>query len=415
MLKVLQGFCEVQPVTSKQVLTEPVEIPYVYVDNDVKMQQLIENMSASDSIAIDTEADSLYHYYQKVCLIQLSFSGQNYIVDPLSDIKTAKFLTLLSHKSLILHDAAYDLRMMKSSFGFEVNGPVFDTMVAAQLVGCHNLGLSSLLAEFFGVVLAKTGQKSDWSRRPLSESLLRYASADTFYLHMLADLLKAKLKTLDRLSWHKESCRKVVSAAFDDKPEADPDQAWRMKGTKGLGRAALTMVQQVWKWRDGESQKADVPPFRVMAPKLVVHLSAWAAMHPKASLSKGPRLPRNCNGRRLEELKKAIAIAHNMPESQRPGHLKPKRRTRPAPESEAMVDELKREVAIIADQLEISPQVIASRAMLKSIAINRSVTIKDIVKCSGMLGWQGKLIHDSVKRVIEKFGRENRTDQVEDG
>lgn len=402
-------------VTSKGALTEHPEISYIYVDNDLTMRQLVEDMAGAKSIAIDTEADSLYHYYQKVCLIQLSFFGRNYIIDPLSDIKPGKFFKLLSHKPLILHDAAYDLRMMKSSFDFEVNRPVFDTMVAAQLLGCHNLGLSSLLAEFFGVSLAKTGQKSDWSQRPLSESLLRYASADTFYLHMLADLLKEKLETLGRDSWHKESCIKVVNAALNDKLEADPDQAWRIKGTKGLGRAALTMVQQVWKWRDGESQKADIPPFRVMMPKLVIHLSTWAAAHPKMSLSKGPRLPRNCNGRRLEELKKAIAIAHNTPESQRPGHLKPKRRTRSAPESEAMVDELKQEVAIIADQLQISPHVIASRAMLKSIAITKPVTIKDIVRCSGMLGWQGKLIHECVKRVIEKFGRKNRPDEVEEG
>lgn len=400
-------------MTSEDVLTEPDEIPYIYVDDDAKMHQLMENMSGADSIAIDTEADSLYHYYQKVCLIQLSFSDQNYIVDPLSDVKTDKFLKLLSHKSLILHDAAYDLRMMKSSFGFTVHCPVFDTMVAGQLLGCHNLGLSSLLEEFFGVILAKTGQKSDWSRRPLSESLLRYASSDTFYLHRLAGLLKEKLEKLGRLSWHKESCSKVVSAALDDKPETDPDQAWRIKGTKGLGKAALTMVQQIWKWREGESQKADIPPFRVMAPKLLIHLSAWAAMHPKSSLSKGPRLPRTCNGRRLEDLKKAIAIAHNMPESQRPGHLKPKRGMRPEPVSEAIVDELKQEVAVIAEQLEISPHVIASRALLKSIAINKPVTIKDIVQCSGMLGWQGKLIHGAVKRVLEKFDFENPSDEAE--
>ena len=399
-------------MTSKHGLKEHPDVPYVYVDNDVKMGQLVENMAGAGSIAIDTEADSLYHYYQKVCLIQLSFCEQNYIVDPLSEIKLDKFLKVLSHKPLILHDAAYDLRMMKSSFDFVVNGPVFDTMVAAQLLGFHNLGLSSLLEEFFGVRLAKTGQKSDWSHRPLSKPLLRYASADTYYLHRLADVLKERLESSGRVSWHKESCCRVVEAALDEKPAADPDQEWRIKGTKRLGGLALTLVQQIWKWRERESQKADVPPFKVMAPKLVIHLAAWAAMHAKEPLSKGPKLPRNCNGRRLEELKKAIAIAHNMPESQRPGHLKPKRRTRPGPESEAMVDELKQEIAVIADGLQIAPQVIASRATLKSIAIRRPKTMKDLVLCGGMLGWQGKLVHDVVRGVIEKY--ENKEGSLRD-
>lgn len=387
-------------MTSENTLSKPPEVPFVYVDSDAVMDDMLGSMADSGSIAIDTEADSLYHYYQKVCLIQLTFCERNYIVDPLSGVGLEKFFKVLSHKPLILHDAAYDLRMMKLSFDFYPKGEVFDTMVAGQLLGYHHLGLSAMLEEFFGVQLAKTGQKSDWSRRPLSKALLRYASTDTFYLHRLADMMREKLEALGRLSWHEESCDKVVQSAMEDKPEIDADQAWRIKGTKQLGKGAFAMMRELWHWRERESQKADIPPFKVMAPKLLIHLAAWAAGHPKMPLSKGPRLARNCSGRRLEELKKAIAIAHNMPESQQPGHLKPKKGTRPAPETETMVDALRDEIAEIAEGLQLAPQVIASRAMLKAVAIKRPRTLKEITHCGGILNWQAKLLHEPVKRII---------------
>ena len=400
-------------MTSEQALSKPPEIPYVYVDSDAAMEGMLDRMADSGSIAIDTEADSLYHYYQKVCLIQLTFSESNYIVDPLSGIKLEKFFNVLSHKPLILHDAAYDLRMMKLSFDFYPKGEVFDTMVAGQLLGHHHLGLSAMLKEFFGVELAKTGQKSDWSHRPLSKALLRYASTDTFYLHRLADVLQEKLEALGRLSWHAESSDKVVRSALEDKAEVDPDQAWRIKGTKQLGKGAFAMMKELWHWREGESQKADIPPFKVMAPKLLIHLSAWAASHPKEPLSKGPRLSRSCSGRRFEELKKAIAIAHNMPESQRPEHLKPKRRGKPAPETERMVEELKRDSAVIAEGLQIAPQVIASRAILKGIAMKRPKTLKELAHCEGVLNWQAGLLHESVKRVIHDFEHKKHAGESE--
>lgn len=387
-------------MTSEDVLNKPGDIPFVYVDNDVTMSEMLSRMADSGSIAIDTEADSLYHYYQKVCLIQLTFSDSNYIVDPLSGVNLEKFFKVLSHKPLILHDAAYDLRMLKLSFEFYPKGEVFDTMLAGQLLGYHYLGLSAMLEEFFGVQLTKTGQKSDWSQRPLSKALLRYASTDTFYLHRLADQLHEKLETLGRLSWHSESCERVVDSALEDKTEVDADQAWRIKGTKQLGRGAFAMIKELWHWREQESQKADIPPFKVMSPKLLIHLAAWAASHPKEPLSKGPRLSRTCGGRRLEELKKAIAIAHNLPESQRPGHLKPKGRGRSTPETETIVEELKREIAIIAEELRIAPQVIASRAMLKAVAVKKPETVKEITHCGGILNWQARLLHEPVKRVI---------------
>jgi ribonuclease D len=118
---------------------------YQYVDTDEKMKALLESLAPAKIVAIDTEADSLHHYYEKVCLIQMTFDGKNFIVDPLAGLNLDGFLDELADKDIIIHDAGYDLRMMRSSFGFEPKGRLFDTMLAAQLLGYQYLVLASML------------------------------------------------------------------------------------------------------------------------------------------------------------------------------------------------------------------------------------------------------------------------------
>lgn len=367
------------------------------------MGSLLGHMDICESVAIDTEADSLYHYYHKVCLIQITLDDQNYIIDPLSDVDLTEFLEVLAVKPLILHDAGYDLRMMQSSFGFRPENKVFDTMLAAQLLGHEKFGLGSLVESFFGIVMPKGGQKSDWSKRPLSPNQLVYASEDTFYLHKMAEIFADELEKLQRTSWHDQWCDKTLKAVENYKPSVDPDEAWRIKGARFLDVDTLTQLRNIWNWRELESQKEDVPPFKVMQNSLLLRLSVWGSRHSHDSLSKGPRLPRNCRGRRLQELKKAMAIAYNTPESERPGHPKPKHHPKPPAETNLIFEELKTECDRIAAELNITSQVVSPRAKLKSIAIRKPENIEEIQKCGEIMQWQAELMAPSIKRILEKF------------
>jgi ribonuclease D len=374
---------------------------HIYVDTDEAMKSLLEHMDQSGSIALDTEADSLYHYYHKVCLIQLTFDDQNYILDPLSKIDFKPFLKLLVHKPMILHDAGYDLRMMQSTFGFIPRGEVFDTMLAAQLLGHTKFGLGSLVEQYFGIVMPKGGQKSDWSRRPLTDKQLEYASEDTFYLHKLADIFAADLEKLDRTSWHEEWCVKTLYTAENYKPSTDPAEAWRIKGARYLEKVALTQLQQIWKWRDRQSQMQDVPAFKVMGNSLLMKLAVWTSTNPHNPLSSGPKLPGNCRGRRLEELRKAIAIAHNIPESEMPTHPKPKHHPKPAPETNIIFEKLKVECDQIAEEINVATQVISPRATLKTIAIKQPKSFKEITKCGAIMKWQAKLLEPAINKILK--------------
>jgi hypothetical protein len=126
----------------------------------------------------------------------LSLRKQNFVVDPLAEIDLGPMLAALAEKSLVLHGADFDLRLMRSSFGFRPQGEVFDTMLAAQLLGYERIGYAALVEQFTAVVLAKTGQKSNWARRPLTAEQLRYAADDTRFLFPVARELRKRTEAI---------------------------------------------------------------------------------------------------------------------------------------------------------------------------------------------------------------------------
>ena len=143
-------------------LNTPESERYVYVRELAAMGALVRRIGAAERVALDTEADSLHNYFEKVCLVQLSLGGEHYLVDPLSGLDLTGFLEALAEKPLILHGGDYDLRMMRASMDFRPRRAVFDTMIAAQLLGIEQIGLAALIERFFDITIGKGGQKSDW-------------------------------------------------------------------------------------------------------------------------------------------------------------------------------------------------------------------------------------------------------------
>jgi len=370
---------------------------FVYVSDAAALAELVDLMVSADRIALDTEADSLHHYYQKVCLMQITIKGRNYIVDPLTGLDLSKFLAVLAKKPLILHCADYDLRIMRSSFGFRNHNEIFDTMLAAQLLGYERFSLSAMVERFCGVVLSKKGQKSDWSRRPLSAQQLRYACHDTQYLEHIADKQLIKLRKLGRDDWLAQTVACMIRTTQREKPLSNPNNQWRIKGMRDLNRRELEFVRRIWYWREKQSQRADIPPFKIMGNQRIIELAQWAAMHPNAHLADGPKLPRHCTGKRFNALAQAIIKAGQTPESDLPEHRKSKQ---PQPKP-AGSDTLRNECAKIAKQLNIAPATLASRATIEAIAKNRPKTIKEIIDCSPTIThWQAKLLQEPIKRTL---------------
>ncbi|HOE64011.1 MAG TPA: HRDC domain-containing protein [Candidatus Sumerlaeota bacterium] len=383
---------------------------FFLIKSSDELKALIEKIELAPRLALDTEADSLHTYYEKICLIQLSCDGAHYIIDPLAGYNLEEFLKILSEKKLIFHSADYDLRMMRSTFGFEPKGKIFDTLLAAQILGYKHFSLSALVERFFKVTLDKVKRKSNWARRPLSIQQLQYASEDTRFLMPLADILSAELERLGRSEWHWESCERAVAAAASGPEAPDLDEIWRIKGSGLLEQRQLPYLYYLWHWREIEARMVDRPPFKIMGNQQLIQLVHWAANNPGAPLSAGPRLPRNFFGARLDALKEAIAKAAQMPPSDWPQVRRGERPPVWEPDCRPLIKSLMIERHRSARALGIEPSFLAPRSALVNIARNRPQTLEEIIQFSGLLRWQATIIEPGVRRCLRRWEKKQKKD-----
>jgi ribonuclease D len=172
------------------------------IENHRDLDALVQELLSKKVVAIDTEADSFYHYFDKTCLVQIATRQQTYLVDPLAlggPAELAPLGPVLASPDIrkVFHAAEYDIYVLRRDCRFSFAN-LFDTMVSAQLLGYPSIGLAALAERHFGVSLPKDEQRSDWSVRPLRESQLNYAAADVTYLIPLAEKLERELKKAKR-------------------------------------------------------------------------------------------------------------------------------------------------------------------------------------------------------------------------
>jgi ribonuclease D len=371
---------------------------YLYVDSAETLGRMIAWIEPAARLAADVEADSLYHYHEKVCLLQVTARGRNFLVDPLSRVDLGPLVTAMAARTVIFHGADYDLRMLRSSFGFRPQAGVIDTMIAARLLGLEAIGLGSLIEKFAGVHIAKGGQKSDWSRRPLTAAQLKYAVDDTRYLEPLADLLSADLDRQGRRPWFEQSCAAAIEAAEVTRT-VDPDREWRLKGVRDLGAGQAAYVREIWHWREREASRVDRPPFKILANDAILALAIWAQANPHAPLANGPRLPRDFHGARMASLEDAIRRAAALnPEEWPLPRLRP---VGPPLRPGRGLDRLRDEVARLAVRHAVDPSVIAPRSSLEEISRTRPTDAAGICR-AGLMMWQAELLLPILRRVQGK-------------
>ena len=349
------------------------------IDTEERLAALLGTIHAASWVALDTEADSLHAYPEKLCLIQISTTAGDELVDPLARVNLDPLLKALASHELIMHGADYDLRLFRKHHQF-VPETIFDTMLAARLLGHQQFSLTHLVAKYLGVTLEKGSQKANWARRPLTERMERYARNDTHYLKPLSDRLRAELRDKGRLEWHRESCARLITDCARN-PEVNLDLAWRVKGSQALGRPALAVLRELWQWREAEAVAANLPPYFILSHELLVQLSANAVdAHPIE-----PLLPPRLSHRRRSGLLKAIQRGLDLPLHNHPELLQRTSR-RPTEEERRRFRELERRRNAHAARLGIDPALIASRVDLSNLARNWDRHAPEL------MGWQRELL-----------------------
>lgn len=339
-------------------------LPHIFghvIDTEEKLSALLPALRAAPWISLDTEADSLHAYPEKLCLLQISSEGIEALVDPLARIPLAPLLKILHDHVLIMHGADYDLRMMRKAFDFKPTA-IFDTMLAARLLGAREFGLGNLVAKHLGVKLEKGPQKADWARRPLTPRMEEYARNDTRFLKPLADILRDQLKAAGRLQWHEESCKRLIEDCSVVR-SPDPDLVWRVKGSFHLAPPALAVLRDLWHWREREAVASNRPPYFILQPDTMIAI-AIAAVEGRAV---EPLVPKRFSPRRRTTLLKAVQRGLHSPEKPelvRAAHY------RQTADEKRRYHELEKKRDRRANDLGIDPTIIASRADLVQLARN---------------------------------------------
>lgn len=311
-------------------------------------------------IAVDTEADSLHCYFEKLCLIQISVPGHDFLVDPLAELPLTPLFDAFAGKEIAIHGADYDLRLLRR-VGFAGPARVFDTMIAARLCGIAEFSLAALILKYFNVQLAKASQKANWARRPLPPQMTDYAVKDTHYLLEIAAILEADLRRLERWEWFQQCCERAIVASTITK-ERDPDQLWRITGSKDLRGRASAVLRALWHWRDSEAQAVDRPTFHILHNEQLVEAAARFDQGQKVEFAQ-------LRGTRRERFYQAAREALELPESEWPQVIR-KPRSRPNREEEVRFKNLKTKRDEVAAALRLDPSLIAPKLMLENLATN---------------------------------------------
>lgn len=344
------------------------------IADEKALADFASKLSACDRIAIDTEADSLHCYFEKVCLIQISGGSDHVLVDPLAEMDLQPLYDLLCSRRLVFHGADYDLRLLRRTGKFE---PVdlFDTMIAARLAGKTAFGLAALVKEYFGIELSKASQKANWAIRPLPQEMLEYAMNDTRYLLEIADILEADLRRMGRFEWFLESRDRMIAAAREVK-ERDDNTVWRITGSSALSPRAQAVLRILWFWRDAEARSWDRPAFHVIGNDDMLRVAEQVA---NGGAFSTPRM----NGRRRKSFEVVVALAMQIPESEWP-KIEKVRRKRPSREQIDRFEALKKIRDKVAVDLQLDSSIIAPRAALDATATDLS--------SNALMNWQRNLL-----------------------
>jgi ribonuclease D len=351
------------------------------IDTPERLAEALSELEHARWLALDTEADSLHAYPEKLCLLQLSHPGGEMLVDTLAGLDLSPLLKILGRHELILHGADYDLRLMHRTWKF-VPAAIFDTMTAARLAGCRRFGLTDLVQRYLGLTLEKGPQKANWGQRPLTPRMTAYAEADARYLKPLEEKLREELIAKGRLEWHRETCARIVRDAVEA-PPADPNLVWRVRGSHALDRLGLGVLKALWHWREQEAVRANRPTFHILNPDVLVDLAATASRWGAVP----HHLPRHLASRRREGLVKAIESALACPPNELPERLRHVHKRLPLSVGRRAVA-LRERRDKRAAELDLDPSFVASRGQLLELAETGDWRKTSLMK------WQADLLKD---------------------
>lgn len=380
----------------------PTTPPTLVVD-DAGLGALLRELDAAAEIAVDTEADSFFSYRERVCLIQLSARGRDWIVDPFGELDLAPLGAVFADPARlkIFHDAEFDILILHREHGFRFKG-LFDTRIAAAALGHKSPGLASVLNEHFGVELDKSLQRSDWSQRPLSPQQIAYARLDTHFLERLMTQQVELLRAREREHIVREEMLRLERLEAQQRATT-PDDAFAIKGARALSPLGLRALRELFAWREQEAERRNVPPFKVCNNDQLVELARALPNHPRLLTAPGMLYGRQAGqygGAVLAAITRARA-AGPLEQDPFPSYTDEQRRV--FDERGELTDRLKQWRKVEAEKLALDSALVLNRHALEAIATQRLATPEAVRALESVLPWQAAAYAEAIAGVVAKF------------
>jgi ribonuclease D len=387
--------------------------PPVLVRDEHGLAELCRELARETVVAVDTEADSFFHYRERVCLVQLSAGERDWLVDPLAGIDLAPLGELFAdaRRTKVFHDGEYDVLILKRDYGFSFAG-LFDTRVAAAALGISAPGLASLVSARYGVQLDKSLQRSDWSARPLSARQIDYARLDTRYLIPLMQDLSVELEPLGRRVIVEGECRRLERLAAPVRG-FEPDEFIRIKGARRMNPRQQQALRELFVLRDELARARDLPPFKVLGNDALTAIAAAQPRHPEA-LAELPGLSPRLLGRLGRPILDALRRAHEKGPLARPPRLPAKDGTSELDDAGFELHErLKSWRKEQADSDRMDSSLVLHRSALQRTAEARPKTAAELERLSEIQPWQVERYGAAILRVVARFESDLAAGRIE--
>lgn len=368
-------------------------MPPIWVTTQPQLADLAKSLESARFVALDSESDSIHHYHEKVCLVQLANeAGEVYLIDTLALKNLDAFAPLMADEKIekIFHGADYDVATLRRDFKFTFRN-LFDTMIAGRFLGRTEVGLQAMLEKEFGVKVSKGPQTADWSLRPLAENLVKYAAGDVSHLIELRNRLVKELHATHRESWVREECAAIALA-----PAAatvrEPADFLKAKGARELTPRGLAVLRELFAVREELARKFDRPRFKVIGDDALVIL---ADKRPKDEKSIG-RIPRVGYVRRFApEVLAAIKRGEELPESEFPS-FPITRRIQLAPEVRRRIEKLKNWRAGAVDRFKLEAGLLLPQRLIDRLARDGPATKAALAAVDGLRQWRVEAMGDDL-------------------
>ena len=361
-----------------------------YLQEQAAFDRLAGSITGTPLLAVDTEAASFHRYRDRIYLIQLSTREQTAVVDPLAVPDLSALGRMLADRGTeaVFHDADYDLRILDRDYGFHA-ARLFDTRVAAQLLNEPGIGLAALLEKYLSITLEKKYQRADWSVRPLTAGMLSYAADDTRYLPRLRDILKEKLIAAGRWAWAEEEFARLTDVRWN--PAGPPEEAFlRLKGARTLRGHQLTVLRELFAWREQTASRLDRAPFRVLQNESMLAIAKRMPADVEALKDLKALSPDQLRRSGLDLLE-AVARGVRAPTTSLPVFERGKR---PAPDLafDARLERLKQVRNAMAERVELAPGVLCPNGLLEAVARLTPKSTAQLSEIQDMRNWQREVL-----------------------